>query len=523
MPVSSLPSPYGIGTFGKAAVEFVDFVAECGHAYWQVLPLGQTSYGDSPYQSFSAFAGNPYFIDLDILADEGLLTKEYIESFDWGGDINQVDYEKLFNSRYKVLKTAYKKFVKHLSESGSNVVSGTAKPAEGSRGSADGAAKSAGNGRNSETAAFDSFKKDNKDWLDEYAMYMACKEHFGYKAWSEWDKDIRFREEKAVAAYKEKLADEIDFWIFCQYEFFKQWNSLKNYANSKGIDIIGDIPIYVALDSADVWAHPEVFMLNENLIPDKVAGVPPDAFTDLGQKWGNPLYDWKALEADDFGWWRRRMRAQAQMYDVIRIDHFLGIIRYYTIPARNPDAKQGEYKEGPGKKLCDAINESIGNKKIIAEDLGVEMPEVTGLLQSNGYPGMKVLEFAFDGNRKNPHLPHNYTNSLVVYGGTHDNETLYGYYTEHSPAELKYAYAYLNTASPRKMVEESFRMAYASVADTVIFQVQDILCLGNTARINTPSTLGNNWKWRMKKGELDSGHAARMRHLASVYGRTEND
>ena len=241
MPVSSLPSPYGIGTFGRAAVEFVDFVAECGHAYWQVLPLGQTSYGDSPYQSFSAFAGNPYFIDLDILADEGLLTKEYIESFDWGGDINQVDYEKLFNSRYKVLKTAYREFVKNLSKSGINAVSYVAGYGSGDR--------------KCEAVAFDSFKKDNKDWLDEYAMYMACKEHFGYKAWSEWDKDIRFREEKAVAAYKEKLADEIDFWIFCQYEFFKQWNSLKNYANSKGIDIIGDIPIYVALDSADVWAQ----------------------------------------------------------------------------------------------------------------------------------------------------------------------------------------------------------------------------------------------------------------------------
>lgn len=486
MPVSSLPSPYGIGTFGRAAFEFVDFVAKCEHSYWQVLPLGQTSYGDSPYQSFSAFAGNPYFIDLDMLADEGLLTKEYIESFDWGDDPHCVDYEKIFNSRYKVLKTAYMQFCK-------------------------------------ETAEFAAFKKRSGEWLEEYAMYMACKEYFGYKAWSEWDADIRFRSEEALAHYKEKLADEIDFWMFCQYEFFKQWNSLKSYANSKGIEIIGDIPIYVAPDSADVWAHPEVFMLDENLMPDKVAGVPPDAFTDLGQKWGNPLYDWKALEADDFGWWRRRMSAQAQMYDVIRIDHFLGIIRYYTIPAHNPDAKQGEYLEGPGSALIAAINESIGDKKIIAEDLGVEMPEVIGLLRDNGYPGMKVLEFAFDGSRKNPHLPHNYIKDLVVYGGTHDNETLYGYYTEHSPEELKYAYAYLNTASPRKMVEESFRMAYASVANTVIFQVQDILCLGNNARINTPSTLGGNWQWRVKKGELGSDHAARMRHLASVYGRTKND
>lgn len=504
MPVSSLPSPYGIGTFGRAAMDFVDFVAECKHSYWQVLPLGQTSYGDSPYQSFSAFAGNPYFIDLDILADEGLLKTEYIESFDWGNDPYSIDYEKIFNSRYKVLKSAYKQFCTLCAES----VNGRGHNA----------------GPDSSTAGeeedFDTFKKNSGEWLEEYAMYMACKEYFGYKAWSEWDDDIRFRKKDALKAYREKLADEIDFWMFCQYEFFKQWNKLKSYANSKEIEIIGDIPIYVAQDSADVWAHPEAFLLNDDLMSDKVAGVPPDAFTDLGQKWGNPLYDWKALEADDFGWWRRRMSAQAKMYDVIRIDHFLGIIRYYTIPAHNPDARQGEYKEGPGRKLIRAINESIGSRKIIAEDLGVEMPEVTVLLQENGYPGMKVLEFAFDGSRKNPHLPHNYIKDLVIYGGTHDNETLYGYYTEHSPEELKYAYAYLNTASPRKMVEESFRMAYASVADTVIFQVQDILCLGNSARINTPSTIGCNWKWRMKKGELDFGHAARMKHLASVYGRT---
>ena len=490
MPVSSLPSPYGIGTFGREAMKFVDFIAECGHSYWQVLPLGQTSYGDSPYQSFSAFAGNPYFIDLDILVDEGLLTKEYIESFDWGDDEQYVDYGKMFNSRYKVLKTAYKKFRK--------VAIGT---------------------------AFESFKQNSGEWLEEYALYMACKEYFGYKAWSEWDDDIRFRKEDAVKKYRKILSDEVDFWMFCQYEFFKQWNKLKEYANSKQVEIIGDIPIYVALDSADVWAHPEVFQLDENLTPKEVAGVPPDAFTDLGQKWGNPLYDWETLEADDFGWWRKRMSAQAKMYDVIRIDHFLGIIRYYAIPAQNPDAKQGEYREGPGRKLTDAINESIGDKKIIAEDLGVDMPEVLGLLEDNGYPGMKVLEFAFDGNRQNPHLPHNYTNNLVVYGGTHDNETLYGYYTEHSPAELKYAYAYLNTASPRKMVEESLRMAYASVADTVIFQLQDVLCLDNSSRINTPSTLGDNWKWRMEKGSLDEKHAMRMKHLASVYGRinTQNE
>lgn len=486
MPVSSLPSPYGIGTFGKAAYDFVDFVVEAGHHYWQVLPLGPTSYGDSPYQSFSAFAGNPYFIDLDILVKEKLLTKEYVEGFSWGKDGENINYEYLFNNRFKVLKTAYENFLS-----------------------------------SNKTKEFEEFKKNAGEWLKEYALFMACKEHFGYNAWSEWDKDIRFRKKDAVKKYEEMLEKSVDFWAFCQFEFFKQWNKLKSYANKKGIEIIGDIPIYVALDSSDVWCHPECFLLDKNLTPTKVAGVPPDAFTDLGQKWGNPLYDWDALEEADFSWWRARMSAQAKLYDVIRIDHFLGIIKYYTIPEKNPDARKGKYKVGPGSKLIKAINESIGDKKIIAEDLGVEMPEVARLLSDNGYPGMKVLEFAFDGNRENPHLPHNYTRDLVVYGGTHDNETLYGYYTEHSVDELTYAREYLNAKTPKKMVEESFRVVYASVAATVIFQAQDILCLGNEARINLPASLGENWQWRMKKGALTKKHAKKLRELASVYGRTK--
>jgi len=484
MPVSSIPSPYGIGTFGRAAKEFVDFVAACGHGYWQVLPLGQTGYGDSPYQSVSAFAGNPYYIDLDTLADEGLLTKEYIEGFNWGGDVQYVDYGAMFKSRYTVLATAYDNFA-----------------------------------RTADKAAFERFKSENAWWLDEYALFMACKEHFEYRPWSEWDDDIRTRKPAAVEKYMSLLSGRVEFWCFCQYKFFEQWNSLKSYANLKGVLIIGDIPIYAASDSADVWAHPDVFMLDEDLRPLKVAGVPPDAFTDLGQKWGNPLYDWNKLKADDYGWWRKRMKLQAELYDVIRIDHFLGIVKFYAIPTNNPDARQGEYMQGPGSELTDVINEAIGDKRIIAEDLGVDMPEVKGILSANGYPGMKVLEFAFDGNTGNPHLPHNYTRDMVVYGGTHDNETLYGYYTEHSPEELKYAYAYLNTASPRQMVEESFRMAYASVADTVIFQVQDILCLDNSARINMPSTMGGNWRWRLLPGQLSADNAARMRQLAGVYGR----
>ena len=337
--------------------------------------------------------------------------------------------------------------------------------------------------------------------------------------WSEWDEDIRFRTEEGLKKYRSLLADDIDFWIFVQYEFDKQWQKLKNYVNSIGVEIIGDIPIYMGYDSADVWAESQYFQLNEDRLCEKVAGVPPDAFSDLGQKWGNPLYDWDTLEKDDFSWWYRRMHKSAQLYDVIRIDHFIGIVKYYTIPADMPDARQGEYCMGPGKKLTDVINRAIGDKKIIAEDLGVSVPEVNELLEENNYPGMKVLEFAFGGDRKNPHLPHNYTQNCVVYGGTHDNETLMGYFIEHPDWELGYAYDYLDTRDKERMVDQVFRAAYGSVANLVIFAVQDILKLGNWARMNTPSTLGTNWKWRMKKGELNDSHIKDMRYLASVFGR----
>ncbi len=489
LPVSALPSPYGIGTLGREAYQFVDFVAGAGQRYWQVLPLGPTSYGDSPYQSFSAFAGSPYYIDLSLLIEEGLLKKEYVESFSWGEAEDTVDYALLFQTRLQVLENAYETFRKK------------------------------GGALEKELKAF---CENAGAWLTEYALFMACKEHFNYRPWTEWEDAIRLRKAEALARYTTLLQDRIDFYQFCQFLFFQQWNALKQYANKKGVELIGDIPIYVAGDSADVWAHPEVFQLNENLVLEKVAGVPPDAFTELGQKWGNPLYDWDALAKTDFEWWKQRMRAQAELFDVIRIDHFLGILKYYSIPAQNPDAKQGEYRVGPGEKLTDAINEAIGDKKIIAEDLGVDMPEATALLQKNGYPGMKVLEFAFDGNPHNPHLPHNYSNHLVVYGGTHDNETLYGYYTEHSLKELEYACAYLGTSVPEKMVQESFRVVYASVADVVIFQMQDVLCLDNRARINFPSTLGGNWQWRMKKDALRPEYQEWLLHMTQIYGRAAN-
>lgn len=484
MPISSMPSPYGIGTMGRDAYEFVDFLRECNHKYWQVLPLGPTSFGDSPYQGFSTFAGNPYFIDLETLIEEGLLKKEYVERFDWGNDAAHIAYDKVYQSRYIVLREAYK------------------------------------NSEHKTSPEYITFLKENADWIDDYALFMAIKQYYKDADWSLWDDELRFRKPEALEKYTELLSDDIDFYKFLQFKFFEQWNKLKDYANDKGIEVIGDIPIYVAYDSADVWVHTKEFVLDENLAPIKVAGVPPDAFTDLGQKWGNPLYDWEKMEQNGFSWWRKRMAAAAQMYDIIRIDHFLGVVKYYTIPADNPDAREGEYVKGPGSKLTDVINQAIGSKKLIAEDLGVDIPEATKLLNDNGYPGMKVLEFAFGGDRKNVHLPHNYTTTnCVVYGGTHDNETLMGYFNERNDWELGYAYDYLDTRDKRKMVDQIFRLAYGSIADVVIFQTQDILKLDNKARTNLPSSLGKNWQWRLLKGQLGTQQKQDLRYLASVFGR----
>ena len=522
MPVSSLPSPYGIGTFGKDAYDFVTFVKECNHKYWQVLPLGPTTYGDSPYQSYSAFAGNPYFVDLDMLIEAGFLLKSEVISRDWGdgivpvnvseddavngrfgtyrdgniGDERYVSYEKIYNNRFDILRIAYNRFKAACAESKKTLAKGLPLYKQ-----------------------FDNFVKDNADWLEDYALFMALKSHFNNVSWGEWETDIKFRKPEAMSRYEEQLSDDIGYWKFIQFEFYLQWNALKQYANINGIEIIGDIPIYMGYDSVDVWANQGEFQLDENLTPIKVAGVPPDAFSDAGQKWGNPLYDYDKMEANGFSWWRKRMAASAKLYDVIRIDHFIGIVKYYTIPADMPDARQGEYRQGPGQKLLDVINESIGDKKIIAEDLGVEVPEVAKILKENGYPGMKVLEFAFGGDRKNPHLPYNYTQNLVCYGGTHDNETLLGFFEDRGDWELGYAYDYLDTRDKGRMVDQVFRAAYSSVAVLTVFAVQDILKLGNWARMNLPSSMGNNWKWRMQKGQLGQHELECMRYLASVFDR----
>lgn len=486
MPISSLPAPYGIGTFGKSAYEFADSLKRARQSYWQVLPLGPTSYGDSPYQSFSAFAGNPYFIDLDALLEEELLTKEEIDACYWLDSEEEVKYDAVYYYRFPLLKKAYER------------------------------------SRHGETEEYRAFCAKNSHWLDDYALYMALKGHFGNKEWMKWEEPIRLRKPEAVKRYEELLREEIGYWKFLQFKFYEQWEQLKNYVNGLGISIIGDIPIYVALDSADVWTHPELFQLDpDTLTPLRVAGVPPDAFSDDGQLWGNPLYDWDKIEETGFAWWKDRMRASARLYDVVRIDHFIGVVQYYSIPYGAEDGKTGEWKQGPGKKLTDAINEAAGDTKIIAEDLGIFCPAVKELLRETGYPGMKIIEFAFSGDRFNEHLPHCYEPNSVVYGGTHDNETLVGYFKPEARQwwELQYIADYLGAAHHEEVPDKVFRAAYGSVASVAVFQMQDVLGLGNEARMNTPGTVGGNWKWRMKPGAFGERETGYLAFLVDTFGR----
>ena len=488
LPISSLPSPYGIGTMGKDAYDFVDMLKRAGQKYWQVLPIGPTSFGDSPYQSFSAFAGNPYFIDLDTLIEEGLLKKEEVESYKWADSDDEIDYARIYRQRFEVLRKAF----------------GRAKETDGR-----------------DYADFMKFLDENEQWIDDYALYMAIKADHNNREWLAWEPAIKKRKPEAMAAYREKLGEDVEFYKFLQFKFYEQWMPLKEYANRNGISIIGDIPIYVALDSADVWANTDQFQLSGSLAPAVVAGCPPDMFSSYGQKWGNPIYDWDVMEKDDFAWWKERIAASAKLYDVIRIDHFIGIVRYYSIPA-NGEPKDGYYRQGPGKKLIAAIDSVIGSSKVIAEDLGVVVPEVQKLVKESGYPGMKVLEFAFDGNTANEYLPHNHAKNYVAYIGTHDNDMLKSYISGQSEELQEYMMKYLMANSLDDVAEKMIHALYMSSADTVILQMQDILGKDNSARMNYPSTLGGNWKWRLTKGatwEFTQEHIDKLRDLTRLYGR----
>ena len=485
LPISSLPSPYGIGTMGRDAYDFVDMLKRAGQKYWQVLPIGPTSFGDSPYQSFSAFAGNPYFIDLDTLIAEGLLKKEEVESYKWADSDDEIDYARIYRQRFEVLRKAF------------------------------------GRSEHKDSRDYVDFIEENEQWIDDYALYMAIKADHNNREWLAWEPAIKKRKPEAMAAYREKLGEDVEFYKFLQFKFYEQWMPLKEYANRNGISIIGDIPIYVALDSADVWANTDQFQLSGSLAPAVVAGCPPDMFSSYGQKWGNPIYDWDVMEKDDFAWWKKRIAASAKLYDVIRIDHFIGIVRYYSIPA-NGEPKDGYYRQGPGKKLIDAIDSAIGSSKVIAEDLGMVVPEVQKLVKESGYPGMKVLEFAFDGNTANEYLPHNHAKNYVAYIGTHDNDMLKSYISGQSEELQEYMMKYLMANSLDDVAEKMIHALYMSSADTVILQMQDILGKDNSARMNYPSTLGGNWKWRLTKGatwEFTQEHIDKLRDLTRLYGR----
>lgn len=483
LPISAIPSAYGIGTFSKEAYEFVDFLEQAGQTYWQILPLGPTGYGDSPYQSFSTFAGNPYYIDLEELIRQGILTREQCKACDWGGNEEYVDYEKVYRSRFRVLEMAFQ---------ASNIE------------------------KNSD---FQKFVKENDHWLSDYALYMAVKDSFGGVSWSEWDEDIRLRKPEAIFAYQKKLAKEILFYKYQQYLFASQWTRLKKYANDKGIQIIGDIPIYVAFDSADTWANPELFQLDESGLPTGVAGCPPDSFSATGQLWGNPLYRWDYHKKTGFAWWTQRIAHCYKLYDVVRIDHFRGFDEYYNIPYGDPTAEFGAWEKGPGYELFKVLKEKLGNMQVIAEDLGFLTPSVIKLVKRTGYPGMKVLQFAFDADGDSDYLPHNYTENSVVYTGTHDNDTTVGWFWSMSRKDRNFAKRYLNFKGNKNVEWEFIRAALSSVANTAIIPMQDYLGLGKEARINIPSTLGENWKWRMRKGQTSDELAQRIYDISKLYAR----
>ncbi len=463
MPVFSLPSPYGIGSLGKAAYDFVDFLEAAGQSYWQILPLGPTGFGDSPYQSYSTFAGNPYFVDLETLCREGYLTKEECDAVDFGKNPDVVNYTKLHEGRFPLFRKAAARFARNI-------------PAD-----------------------FEEFCKKQAFWLNDYALFMALKDENKGKAFDRWPNGVKLRQRTALKEARERLKTDILYWQMIQYFFFRQWEALKEYANEKGVSIIGDVPIYVSPDSADVWAAPDQFLLDEERRPIKVAGCPPDAFTADGQLWGNPLYRWDKMREDGYSWWCKRLKAAATLYDVIRFDHFRGFEAYYTIPAGRKNARRGAWEKGPGLEFFSAVHRKLGSLNIIAEDLGFLTKGVYELLAATGYPGMKVVQFAFsDPPKDSEYLPHNFPKNCVAYTGTHDNETILGWLGSASKGVVKAANAYFRLTEKEGKGWGVMRGTLASSANTVILQMQDFLALDNRARINEPSTLGKNWKWRIR-------------------------
>ncbi|MBQ7793806.1 MAG: 4-alpha-glucanotransferase [Clostridia bacterium] len=483
--VTSLPSKYGIGCLSKSAYEFADWLKSAGQSYWQILPLGVTGYGNSPYQSFSTFAGNPYMISLEALIDDGLLTSDECDKVDFGSNSECVDYGALYKNRYPLLKLAYSR---------SDI------------------------GNNSEYLAF---VNKNNFWLSDYALFMAIKDTMNGAPYFKWENKLRKRDDFELAEFSKSHQDDIEFHKFLQFEFYKQWSALKQYVNSLGIKIIGDMPIYVAHDSADVWANPELFYLDEQEMPLAVAGCPPDGFSATGQLWGNPLYDWKYHESTNYVWWQKRLQAALNLYDIVRIDHFRGFDEYYAIPYGGKTAINGRWEKGPGAKLFKSAR-ITDTEKIIAEDLGYMTDSVKEMLAECGFAGMKIIEFGFDSrdSGENDHLPHNFVKNSVVYTGTHDNQTLVSWFQSISDNERETAEKYLAAKlDTNKKINDAFiSLAMRSVADTSIIPMQDWLVLDDRARMNIPSTLDGNWQWRLKeipRKEL----ANKVLKLTRIFGR----
>lgn len=485
MHITSLPSKYGIGSLGSEAYEFVKFLVKSGQRLWQILPLGPTGYGDSPYQCFSAFAGNPLLIDIDRLVERRLLSRSDIpkEEFDDGF----VDYGKVINFKYGVFRKAFEKFKRDNSYL-----------------------------KNS----FQIFQKDNSWWLEDFSLFMAIKSHYGGKSWLEWDTDIKFRKADAIRYYKDKLKDEIEFHKFLQFIFFDDWMELKSFANRNGVEIIGDIPIFVAMDSADTWSNTDIFMFDDNLTPTKVAGVPPDYFSATGQLWGNPLYDWDKLKATNYAWWVERVRMSLKMYDYIRIDHFRGFAGYWAVPYGSETAVNGRWEKAYGDELFTVITENLGkNLPIIAEDLGVITPDVVELRDKFGFPGMKVLQFAFNNWQDNDYLPHNYNVNSVVYTGTHDNETTVGWFKTLSDDDKSYVMKYIGVKSDKEIHWGMIKLAISSSAVFSIIPMQDVLGLGSEARMNRPGVAYGNWSWRVRKEQITKKISERLYELSRLYSR----
>ena len=481
MHITSLPGAYGVGSMGKGAFDFIDFLYEAGQKCWQILPLTPTGYGDSPYQSCSAFAGNPYLIDFSLLIEQGFLTREQLDAFSWGEEEERVDFFLQYQSKLSALRLAFDAFA--------------------------------------DWAALDGFCLRNSSWLSDYALYMALKAENGNKPWYQWPEKEKFRLPEALYQARTRLKEEIRFYSFVQYLFFTQWENILNYAHEKGISIIGDVPIYVPLDSCDVWAEPELFQLDADLKPTKVAGVPPDAFSADGQLWGNPLYRWDRLKKDNYRWWMRRLQQGARLYDIVRLDHFRAFEAYWAVPYGAATAKDGTWEKGPGMDFFRAVQKQLPDLQLIAEDLGFLTEEVFALRDETGLPGMRVLQFAFDSREPSLYLPHTYIENTVCYTGTHDNMTLCQYLEEAAPEVLAYATEYMGLNEKEGLAQGVIRTALSSVSKLCIVQMQDYLELGAEARMNFPGTMGNNWTWRAQKACFTPALAQKIRRLTRLYGR----